>query len=477
MEKESIGKKAKDLWEKHMKNANSKAVQWRKLLIAFSMIFVLGIAGFIFYQSGFSYRVTLNGEEVGFVKEEEMVEEALILVEEDMMKKYGEKAYFNEEVEVDRVRGHKDDLASPEELGERISQNIEVYRPASVILVDGQEEVAVDSKEKAEAILEEIKRPYIKDKKDKNIEVLKVSFKQKVEIIAKDVPVKEILSRAQAIMALGVTNDRARTYKVSRGDTAWGISRSFNMRTEEIEKANPGKDIEKLKPGDEINLVVPESLLEVVSVERHKDTEDIDFETEEKNDPSIYRGEKKVKSEGKKGKKEIITEVTFVNGVETKRKVKKETVIEEPENKVVLVGTKERPRPRPAVRGSAANRRPAPTYNGNLGAAIVATAKHYLGTPYRTGGSSPATGFDCSGFTSYVYSQYGISIPRTSWAQASYGGYVPRSQLRPGDIVAFPGHVGIYVGNNQYIHSPQTGDVVKISSLSGRRLLGGRRPY
>ena len=97
---------------KAYENANSKAVQWRKLLIAFSMIFV--------WDSRFhllSKRFLLSGYSQwgrGRVcKEEEMVEEALILVEEDMMKKYGEKAYFNEEVEVDRVRGHKDDLASP----------------------------------------------------------------------------------------------------------------------------------------------------------------------------------------------------------------------------------------------------------------------------------------------------------------------------------------------------------------------------
>lgn len=462
-------------------------VQWKKSLIVFSIISILGITGFFIYQNGFSYQVSLNGEDIGFVKKVDTIEEAINIAEQDMIKKYGEDAYFDKKIETEKVRGHNDDLVDSAKLGEKISRKVEILKPASIIAVDGQEEIAVDSTEKAEAILEEIKKPYIENREDKNVEILDVSFNQKVEIIPKDVPVKEIASRSQALLALGGKSDKMQTYKVSRGDTAWNISRAFDMRVDAIEKANPGKDIEDLKPGDEINLALPKSLLEVVTVEKHKNLADVDFQVEEKEDPSIYRGETKVKDEGKKGKKEVVTEITFVNGVETKKDIVKETIIEEPKNKVVLVGTKERPRPvarstsrSSTSRGTTTNNRPAPTYNGSLGAAIVSTAKQYLGIPYKYGGSTPA-GFDCSGFTSYVYKQYGINIPRTSGGQGSYGARVSRSELRPGDIVVFPGHVGIYVGGGNFIHSPQTGKSIEIKSLNsssyGKRFICGRRPY
>jgi cell wall-associated NlpC family hydrolase len=107
---------------------------------------------------------------------------------------------------------------------------------------------------------------------------------------------------------------------------------------------------------------------------------------------------------------------------------------------------------------------------------IVEIARRYLGTPYRWAGASPA-GFDCSGFVMYVYSRIGIQLPHSSWMLWRVGKPVARKDLRPGDIVFFSGlgHVGIYVGRGRFIHSPQTGDVVRIQRLSEHGTYEGAR--
>ena len=103
---------------------------------------------------------------------------------------------------------------------------------------------------------------------------------------------------------------------------------------------------------------------------------------------------------------------------------------------------------------------------------VLNYAAQFLGVPYVYGGSTPS-GFDCSGFTSYVFKNTVGSIPRVAQAQYDATTRVSRDDLLPGDLVFFGSstssisHVGIYVGSNQFIHAPSTGDVVKYSSLTG----------
>ena len=105
---------------------------------------------------------------------------------------------------------------------------------------------------------------------------------------------------------------------------------------------------------------------------------------------------------------------------------------------------------------------------------LISNAMGFIGVAYRFGGTSP-TGFDCSGFMQYVFRKaFAVNLPRTSAAQASVGTYVSRSELRPGDMVFFRthgsriSHVGMYIGNDRFIHAPRTGKRIEITSLSSK---------
>ncbi|MBC2581881.1 NlpC/P60 family protein [Clostridium sp. DJ247] len=112
--------------------------------------------------------------------------------------------------------------------------------------------------------------------------------------------------------------------------------------------------------------------------------------------------------------------------------------------------------------------------------AVIAYASTFLGTTYVWGGTTPSPGFDCSGFLQYVYAKFGVTIGRTTYDQIKDGTEVPMDKLQPGDLIFFgtwadPHHVGMYIGNGNYIHAPHTGDVIKISALGRSDYLTARR--
>lgn len=105
---------------------------------------------------------------------------------------------------------------------------------------------------------------------------------------------------------------------------------------------------------------------------------------------------------------------------------------------------------------------------------LIGNAMGLLGIAYRYGGTSVSTGFDCSGFMQHIFKRaMGINLPRTSAEQARMGTPVARSELQPGDMVFFRtlggsriSHVGLYIGNDRFIHAPRTGKNIEITSLS-----------
>ena len=139
------------------------------------------------------------------------------------------------------------------------------------------------------------------------------------------------------------------------------------------------------------------------------------------------------------------------------------------------VGLVRRPEPRrhlPAVSHVNGQRR--------FGLSVVSYARHFIGTPYSWGGTSPRTGFDCSGLVRFVYRRFGIRLPHSSWADLGHGHRVDgRRWLRPGDLVFFygAGHVGIYVGHDRFIDAPHSGARVMISTMNAYSGYYGARRF
>ncbi|MHA6630100.1 NlpC/P60 family protein [Pseudonocardia sichuanensis] len=130
-----------------------------------------------------------------------------------------------------------------------------------------------------------------------------------------------------------------------------------------------------------------------------------------------------------------------------------------------------------ARRGSDVGGPSGPITGTGAGVEAIRFAQRMLGKPYRWGAEGPGS-FDCSGLTSWAFKEAGVTLPRSSSQQARVGTPVSRSELRPGDLVFFNqpvSHVGIYVGDGKMINAPQTGDVVKYSNITSRKLTSARR--
>jgi peptidoglycan DL-endopeptidase CwlO len=124
---------------------------------------------------------------------------------------------------------------------------------------------------------------------------------------------------------------------------------------------------------------------------------------------------------------------------------------------------------------------PHPAPVPSLGERAATIALRAVGVPYRWGGESPRSGFDCSGLVRWTYLRLGIELPHSSYALYGSGTRVARARMKPGDVLFFSGlgHVGLYLGDGRMVHAPETGKVVEVVTLAGSHygsgLIGARR--
>ena len=197
------------------------------------------------------------------------------------------------------------------------------------------------------------------------------------------------------------------------------------------------------------------------------------YKSIEESSSDLTVGPKKVKTKGVNGAIANTMSITKVNGQVIASSVLKETVVSNPVNEVILVGTKVvrsysyAPRTTISTAGKA--------IAGTTGADVVAYAKLFLGNPYVYGGSSLTNGTDCSGFTMSVYAHFGVYLPHSSYSQRSCGTAVSYSNAKPGDLILYSGHVALYIGGGKIIHASTTSTGIIISSATYRPIICVRR--
>jgi len=176
-------------------------------------------------------------------------------------------------------------------------------------------------------------------------------------------------------------------------------------------------------------------------------------------DKDMYEGDTELKSKGESGSQIITNEMTAVNGKVLTSSVVDTAVIKDAVASIFYKGTKERPKD--TIRAD---------YSGKImgsgdGAAIARYATQFVGNPYKYGGTSPENGADCSGFVMAIYGRHGISLPRTVGPQSYCGKGVSLAEAKPGDVVCYSSHVGIYIGGGKIVHASTPRGGIKIGGV------------
>jgi murein DD-endopeptidase MepM/ murein hydrolase activator NlpD len=290
-----------------------------------------------------AYEVWFGGNELGVVRDVKEVGEIIEGIKREFADDYQMDVVLPQALESKEVYIKAENIGSLGDVDRAIRRYVDVKVAGTAILVDGQPATATKTLEDAQWVLNEILAPYeaVKDKR----EIEEIGFMQKVELMTQPVDFSRIQTKGEAYKTLALGTDEENFYEVQEGDSLWKIAKRFKLKLSDIRKANPAVAATNLiRPKMKLNLIKPKNLVDVKVVEIEEYTDSMPFETELREDKSLYKTQEKVIQKGKEGKREVVAKVIKINGVESEREILSEKVIKKPVKKIVAKGTKPLPK-------------------------------------------------------------------------------------------------------------------------------------
>lgn len=311
-------------------------------VFAFLLTITVGVAGVFNYCT--SYEYAYNGKTLGLVKEKDTVLRVTDLVQ----------GALTEDKNMDVVIDAKDDISfkrvpamgevqndSSEEVLKKLTYMGDVNVKAYGIYVDGRKVGAVESKDVAAEVMQDIKDKYTGDYEDSEIE--EAVFIEKVDVKMSNTPLENVSSKDKMVNILCTSGEKETLHKVIAGETFADIAKLYSMSEEELLKYNENVDPKKLEVGSMIKIEQTAPVLTVKMTELVTYESVVEHEVEKRKSDEIYEGDKETKQKGKDGLNEITARITTVNGEPIEETALVTNVVKKPVKEIILIGTKERP--------------------------------------------------------------------------------------------------------------------------------------